>query len=91
MTDKQNPAVGWSFDLPRTPVAGLIKALNFYAAKIAPATPPRSGPLLAPRTVSQSSQLGVADEIAKLGKLRDQGLLTEGEFNAQKLKLLGSP
>jgi Short C-terminal domain len=32
----------------------------------------------------------VADEIAKLGQLRQQGLLTEEEFAAQKAKLLGA-
>ncbi|MCW2387126.1 hypothetical protein M2333_000172 [Sphingobium sp. B11D3B] len=31
----------------------------------------------------------VADEIAKLGKLRQQGLLTDEEFAALKAKLLG--
>ena len=31
---------------------------------------------------------GTADELAKLAKLRDQGVLTEAEFNAQKAKLL---
>jgi hypothetical protein len=30
----------------------------------------------------------VADEIAKLGELRDKGLLTDEEFQAQKQKLL---
>jgi hypothetical protein len=35
--------------------------------------------------------IGVADEIAKLAELRKQGLLTEGEFVAQKSKLLGKP
>lgn len=30
-----------------------------------------------------------ADEIAKLGKLRQQGLLTDEEFSSQKAKLLG--
>lgn len=32
--------------------------------------------------------MSVADEIAKLAKLRSDGLITEEEFNAQKLKLL---
>lgn len=32
-----------------------------------------------------------ADEIAKLAALRDQGHLTEAEFQAQKARLLGSP
>jgi hypothetical protein len=31
---------------------------------------------------------GTADELAKLAKLRDQGVLSEDEFNAQKAKLL---
>lgn len=31
----------------------------------------------------------VADQIRKLGQLRDEGLLTEDEFSAQKAKLLG--
>jgi hypothetical protein len=31
---------------------------------------------------------GTADELAKLAQLRDQGVLTEAEFNAQKAKLL---
>jgi hypothetical protein len=34
------------------------------------------------------NQISVADEIAKLGALRAQGLLTEDEFAAQKAKLL---
>ncbi|WP_227999757.1 SHOCT domain-containing protein [Mycolicibacterium sp. P1-5] len=37
----------------------------------------------APESVS------VADELAKLAKLRDDGVLTPDEFAAQKAKLLG--
>lgn len=33
--------------------------------------------------------VSVADEVAKLVALRDAGALTEGEFAAQKAKLLG--
>ena len=40
-------------------------------------------------TVDARTPLSVADEIAKLGQLRSQGLLTEEEFAAQKAKLLG--
>jgi hypothetical protein len=36
-----------------------------------------------------SSSTSVADEIAKLAALRDQGMLTEEEFGAQKTALLG--
>ena len=48
----------------------------------------RMGPsrqLAAPATVSPSS---AADEIAKLAKLRDQGILSEEEFASAKAKLL---
>jgi hypothetical protein len=36
-----------------------------------------------------SSSSSVADEIGKLAALRDQGVLTAEEFNAQKVALLG--
>jgi hypothetical protein len=36
-----------------------------------------------------SSSSSVADEIGKLAALRDQGVLTADEFNAQKAALLG--
>jgi hypothetical protein len=41
----------------------------------------------APAPAAQSGS--VADEIRKLGELRNQGLLTEQEFAAQKARLLG--
>jgi hypothetical protein len=34
--------------------------------------------------------LPVADELAKLASLRDQGVISEAEFQAQKSRLLGS-
>lgn len=37
-----------------------------------------------------SAQLGVADEIRKLGELLNEGMLTEAEFAAQKQRLLGA-
>lgn len=40
--------------------------------------------------VSSVSPSGVADELAKLAQLKDAGILTEEEFNAQKAKLLNS-
>jgi hypothetical protein len=36
-----------------------------------------------------SSSSSVADELGKLAALRDKGLLTAEEFNAQKAALLG--
>lgn len=41
-----------------------------------------------PAPVSGSSQL-IADELSKLAGLRDAGVLTEDEFEAQKAKMLG--
>jgi hypothetical protein len=43
----------------------------------------------APAQASTTPALSVADEIRKLGELRDQGLLTPEQFEEQKLKLLG--
>ncbi|SEH12739.1 Short C-terminal domain-containing protein [Sphingopyxis sp. YR583] len=43
----------------------------------------------APAASEVAASSSVADEIAKLGKLREQGLLTDEEFTAQKAKLLG--
>jgi hypothetical protein len=39
--------------------------------------------------VRQAASGGSADELAKLANLRDQGVLTDGEFADQKAKLLG--
>lgn len=36
-----------------------------------------------------ASALSTADELAKLAQLRDQGVLSQEEFDAQKAKLLG--
>ncbi len=44
-------------------------------------------PNVAPVTIVQS-HLDVADQLAKLAKLKDQGILTQDEFDAQKMKLL---
>jgi hypothetical protein len=41
------------------------------------------------RSDTAAATPSVADEIAKLGQLREQGLLTDEEFSAQKAKLLG--
>ena len=39
-------------------------------------------------TATHNDTTSVADEISKLLKLKEQGILTEEEFNAQKAKLL---
>ena len=40
------------------------------------------------RSVAASGGASVADELTKLGQLRDQGALTDQEYQAQKAKLL---
>jgi len=40
------------------------------------------------RSVAGSGGASVADELTKLGQLRDQGALTDQEYEAQKAKLL---
>jgi hypothetical protein len=35
--------------------------------------------------------MSTADELIKLDALRQSGVLTEGEFDAEKAKLLGAP
>lgn len=57
-----------------------------YAEATAPvAAPPPPAPDAAPTTGGSD----VVARIKELGELRDQGLLTEEEFAAQKAKLLG--
>ena len=53
------------------------------AAQAAAAPPPAAAPAAAPAAEDPIAQ------IEKLGKLKEQGLLTEEEFAAQKAKILG--
>ena len=41
-------------------------------------------------TMQQTSTTSIADELTKLAKLKEQGLLTEEEFDAQKKKILNA-
>lgn len=81
MTDKQYRSEKWTFELPGTPASVVEQAWQRWQ----PST------LSEPTTSAlAASPVGIADELSKLGRLRDQGLLTEDEFNAQKTKLLGN-
>ena len=40
------------------------------------------------QTPEKAAQLSVADELGKLGDLRDRGILSDEEFEQQKAKLL---
>jgi uncharacterized membrane protein YdbT with pleckstrin-like domain len=43
------------------------------------------------RMVGPSAAPSPADELAKLDRLRDEGILTDGEFDREKRRLLGRP
>ena len=49
----------------------------------------RAASVSAPATAPQASK-SVADELTKLAALRDKGVLSQAEFDAQKAKLLGT-
>jgi hypothetical protein len=51
----------------------------------APAAPAPAAPAAPP-----AAQVDVVDQLKRFAELRDQGILTEEEFAAQKAKLLGS-
>ena len=50
--------------------------------------PPYGAPPVAPPAPAAPPQVDLADQLRKLGELRDAGLLTDDEFAAQKAKLL---
>jgi len=55
-----------------------------YVEQTAPAPQPQAPPPPA----APAPQVDMLDQLAKLGALRDQGVLTDEEFAAQKAKLL---
>ncbi|WP_265529101.1 PDZ domain-containing protein [Sphingomicrobium marinum] len=64
---------------------------KFRDAVVAPALPAVPQPVVdqAP-TVASASPLSLADELAKFAKLRDDGIISDEEFETQKAKLLSS-
>lgn len=84
----------WSFAVkspqPRV-LAAMQPVLNAFNKRVqpsssAPAVARPAYPTPAPATVA----LSVADELAKLAKLKTDGVLTDEEFAVQKAKLLGT-
>lgn len=57
-----------------------------YAQQMAPAPAPAPPIAAAP---APAPEVDVISQLKQLGELRDQGILTEDEFAAQKAKLLG--
>ncbi len=55
------------------------------------APPPQAAyPAPAPAPVAAASESDKFDQLAKLGELKAQGILTEAEFTAEKAKILAS-
>jgi hypothetical protein len=86
MADTQDPQIQWGFDLPNTSA----EQLNLLVAR-------HAGGTVSPSNIQALSAephavlaIGIADELSKLVRLRDDGVLTEAEFAAQKARLLGS-
>lgn len=59
---------------------------QMYAAAPPQAAPP---PAAAPAPAAQAGSSDLVAQLRSLAELRDQGILTEEEFAAQKAKLLG--
>ena len=57
-------------------------------AAAAPASQPAPAPAPAPANAAGASML---DQLTQLGQLRDSGVLTEAEFEAQKQRILAGP
>lgn len=77
----------WAYTQKFNPNLG--QALRQFAGQInAAARDYRAA--VAPEPAAPSSVSGVAQELRELASLRDEGILTEEEFAAQKAKLLGS-
>lgn len=61
---------------------------RFAGVMAAPSPAPAIAPARTPARTPAPAGPSVADELLKLGALRDSGLLTEDEFQAQKKRLL---
>ena len=68
---------GWRMDAAQ-------KAIYQRAAQVKSQSPPTSADQQEPQTAT----IDVAEQIKKLGELRDQGFLTEQEFDSKKQELL---
>ncbi|MET9879721.1 SHOCT domain-containing protein [Actinacidiphila glaucinigra] len=56
----------------------------------APAPPPASAPLAAPPPPAPTGDMaGKLEQLKQLGELKEQGILTEEEFQTQKRAILG--
>jgi len=71
-----------------TAVSGRVqrRQANRWSQQEAAQAPPEAAP--APPAAAPASGASTIDQLKELGELKDQGILTEDEFAAQKAKLL---
>ena len=60
-----------------------------WADQEAPQAYAQPAPAPAPAPAAPASGGSVIDQLKELGELKEQGILTEAEFEAQKAKILG--
>jgi hypothetical protein len=77
---------GKSFMLEGIPKADAERVKGLLDNAVAAA---KGGTSTSPPTAASPPALDLADQLRKLAELRDQGILTDDEFAAQKAKLLG--
>lgn len=58
------------------------------ASAVAPASAPPAAPAALPPAAPTSPAASVLDQLTQLGQLRDAGVLTQAEFEAQKQRIL---
>ncbi|OAD82078.1 hypothetical protein ATN89_21515 [Comamonas thiooxydans] len=80
-----NVFLGWSLIGWVVAMVMAFKSTEPQKVEVVYSTPTPAPPAMAPAPVSKPS---LADELIKLAELKQQGLLTEEEFNQQKAKLL---
>ncbi len=72
---------------PVPPIAPVAPIAPAPAAEPGPFPPTPDSPASKPNVVTESHDI-ILDAIARLGELRDKGILTDDEFNAKKSDLL---
>lgn len=65
-------------------------AQDAAAAAAAPPAPPAAAPAQTPAHAPASGVPSVIEQLTQLGQLRDSGVLTEAEFEAQKQRVLAA-
>jgi len=78
------------FEFRAEPIENIEQAIEIIKRGILDAANPNFNVHIAAPTESPSPALSKADELKKLAELRDAGILTEEEFQAEKARILGA-